>query len=114
MRDTTAYQQKCIRFTIYGMLIERLQINITQNVYIMNEYRQAIIKKRSSSLDTTTGIKELLCFVRHKNIHPIIVHIQIVNNLIGEVMDINNHTLASCVYQSIYYMFKQRRTPYPY
>ena len=93
--------------------IEFVEIEIAQNVYVVNEDRRRGIEKRSSLLQPPARLQQHVALIGDADVNTeIVVGVEIIYNLVGKMMHVDNNAVETCITEFLYDMFQQRLSPY--
>lgn len=91
-RFPLAYQQCGVTSHMAG--VKAAQINITQDVDIMKQYRNICSSEKGDSLfQAPACIQQLSRFIRNVDVNTVIALLQMANELLGKMMDVDNDVL---------------------
>ena len=84
---------------VLRLIVEGGQVNIAEDVDIMNEDRCLRMEKWYCLLYASTCFEEHRAFIGDQNVDTeIVMFLQIIDNLFGEMMDIDNDSGETCLF----------------
>ena len=85
--DAVADQQGSIR---HRTVVEPGEIGVAQDIDVVDQHRAVGLKPMGSMTDATTRVEEFGGLVRDMYLHPEVVGVEIVDDLVGEVVHIDH------------------------
>ena len=106
---------ECGSLGVWTIVLEQCcEVGVAEDIDIMDEDGAVGVEERSCFFDAATRFEQLFAFVADADVEPeVVVRLQIVDDLVGEMMHIDHNALYANRLESVDDMPQERLPPYP-